>query len=211
MIRSVFAALTVVAALTACAPTVSAQDSPTPSVDSLVAKLADLRRQRAALEKSEADVRAALKAELKRIADLVGKLDVDGPVVPPDVKPKPPEPVPVDPLAQRVRDEIRASAGTDDAKRKQCLDLAALYRAAAKLATDSAQFPDADSLLARLRQAAAQMLGDPDALREVRKVVAGELAAVLPTVADAPLTDAHRAAAVKVFERLAAILEEAGK
>lgn len=212
MIRIVFAALTVLAALTACAPTVSAQDSPTPSVDSLVAKLADLRKQRAALEKSEAEVRAALKAELKRIADLVGKLDVDGPpVVPPDVKPKPPEPAPVDPLTQRVRDAIRASAGTDAAKRAQCLDLAALYRAAAKLAPDAAQFPDADSLLARLRQAAAQMLGDPDALREVRRVVAGELAAVLPTVADAPLTDSHRAAAVKVFERLAAILESEGK
>lgn len=210
MIRTVSAALTVLAALTACAPTLSAQDSPTPSVDSLVAKLAELKRQRAALDKSEAEVRGQLKAELKRIADLVGKLDVDAPhVVPPDVRPKPPEPA-ADPLRDRVRDAIRASAGTDAEKRKQCLDLAALYRAAAKMAPDAEQFPDADALLTRLRQAAANLVG-ADALREVRRVVAGELAAVLPTVADAPLTDAHRAAAVKVFERLAAILESEGK
>jgi len=204
MRTALFAALALV-------PLAARADDAPPSVDALVSKLAELRKQRADLDRKESDLRAALKAELKRIADLVGKLDVDGPPVPPDVRPKPPEPVPVDPLAQRVRDAIRASAGTDAAKRAQCLDLAALYRAAAKLAGDAAQFPDADSLLARLRQAAAQMLGDPDALREVRRVVAGELAAALPTVADAPLTDAHRAAAVKVFERLAAILEEAGK
>ena len=208
MIRSIFAALTVVAALTACAPTLSAQDSPTPSVDSLVAKIGDLRKQRAALDKAEAELRAQLTAELKRIADLADKLGLNLPLPKP---PEPPGPAPVDPLVQRVRDAIKASAGDDAAKRKQCLDLAALYRAAAKLAPDAAQFPDADALLKRLREAAGQMLGDPDALREVRKVVAGELAAVLPTVADAPLTDAHRAGAVKVFERLATILEEAGK
>jgi hypothetical protein len=207
MTRPVSAALTALAALLTCAAPLSAQDSPTPSVDSLVAKLADLKRQRAALEKSEAEVRGQLKAELKRIADLVAALE-------PDAVPKPKlvdPPVPVDPLAAKVRDAIKVSAGDDVTKRKQCLDLAALYRAAAKLAPDAAQFPDADALLARLRQAAAQMLGDPDALREVRRVVAGELAAVLPTVADAPLTDAHRAGAVKVFERLAVLLEEAGK
>lgn len=194
--------------LLALAPLAARADDAPASVDALVAKLAELRKQRADLDRKEADLRGQLKAELKRIADLVGKLDVDAPPV---VPPKPPEPVPVDALRDKVRDAIKASAGDDAAKRKQCLDLAALYRAAAKLAPDVAQFPDADALLARLRQAAAQMLGDPDALREVRKVVAGELAAVLPTVADAPLTDAHRAGAVRVFERLASILEEAGK
>lgn len=188
-----------------------AAEPPSTSVDALVGQIGEIRKQRAALDKAEAELRASLKAELKRIADLVEKLgtdDVKPPVVPPDVKPPLP---PADPLTVRVREAIRASAGSDAEKRKQCLDLAALYRAAAKLAPDAAQFPDADALLTRLRQAAAQMLGDPDALREVRKVVAGELAAVLPTVADAPLTAEHRAAAVKVFERLAAILEDAGK
>lgn len=206
MIRLVSTALPVVAALFACAPHLSAQDSPA-SVDSLVAKIGEIRKQRAALDKAEAELRSSLKAELKRIADLVEKLgdDVKPPV------PKPPEPLPVDPLAAKVRDAIKASAGDDATKRKQCLDLAALYRAAAKLTPDAAQLPDADSLLKRLREASAQMLSDPDALREVRKVVAGELVAVLPTVADAPLTAEHRAAAVKVFERLAAVLEEAGK
>lgn len=193
----------------ACGCTAFANE-PVQSVDSLIERIAELRRQKAELEKREVELVAALKAEMKRLQELADKLGLNLPV-PPVVPPKPPEPAPADPLRDRVRDAIRASAGTDAAKRAQCLDLAALYRAAAKLAPDAAQFPDADALLARLRQAAAQMLGDPDALREVRKVVAGELAAVLPTVADAPLTDAHRAAAVKVFERLAAILESEGK
>ncbi len=193
--------------LLALVPLAARADDAPPSVDSLVTKLGELRKQRADLDRKEADLRGQLKAELKRIADLVAKLDPDAPPV---VPPKPPEPA-TDPLRDKVRDAIKASAGDDATKRKQCLDLAALYRAAAKLALDASQFPDADSLLARLRQAAAQMLGDPDALREVRRVVAGELASVLPTVVDAPLTDAHRAAAAKVFERLAAILESEGK
>lgn len=193
--------------LLALAPLAARADDAPPSVDALVAKLAELRKQRADLDRKEADLRGQLKAELKRIADLVGKLDVDAPPV---VPPKPPEPA-ADPLRDKVRDAIRASAGTEAVKRGQALELAALYRAAAKVVLDAAQFPDSDALLARLRQAAAQMLGDPDALREVRRVVAGELASVLPTVADAPLTDAHRAGAVRVFERLASILEEAGK
>jgi hypothetical protein len=210
MIRPVSAALTALAALLTCAAPLSAQDSPTPSVDALVAKLADLKRQRAALDKAEAEVRGQLKAELKRIADLVAALEPDAvPVVPP--KPKPPEPVPVDPLRDKVRDAIRASAGDDAVKRRQCLDLAALYRAIVKLLPDADQFGTADQTRQRLRDTANTMLGSDEVLREVRRVVAVELAAVLPTVADAALTDAHRAAAVKVFERLAGILEEAGK
>jgi predicted GTPase len=110
-----------------------------------------------------------------------------------------------------VRDAIRASAGDDAVKRRQCLDLAALYRAIVKLLPDADQFGTADQTRQRLRDTANTMLGSDEVLREVRRVVAVELAAVLPTVADAALTDAHRAAAVKVFERLAGILEEAGK
>ena len=184
-----------------------ADDAPT-SVDALVSKLAELRKQRADLDRKEADLRAQLKAELKRIADLVAKLDPDAPPV---VPPKPVDPPAADPLRDKVRDAIKASAGTESAKKQQCLKLAALYRTAAELVPNVERFPDADSLLKGLRDAAVVMLGDAAALTEVRKVVAGELAAVLPTVADAPLTEAHRAAAVKVFERLAVLLEEAGK
>jgi hypothetical protein len=44
-----------------------------------------------------------------------------------------------------------------------------------------------------------------DALAGVRKEVAAELAALLPT--DAPFTDAQRAAVAKLFERLALSLD----
>jgi hypothetical protein len=195
--------------LLALAPLAARADDAPPSVDALVTKLAELRKQRADLDRKEADLRGQLKAELKRIADLVAKLDPDAP---PIVPPKPPEPLPpVDALRDKVRAAIKASAGDDAAKRRQCLDLAALYKQAAKLVPDAGQFPDADALRTRLREAATAMLGSDEVLREVRRVVAGELAGVLPTVADAPLTAEHRAGAVKVFERLAGILEEAGK
>lgn len=181
---------------------------PAPSVDSLIERIAELRRQRADLDKREAELVAALKAELKRLQELADKLGLNLPLPKP---PEPPVPVPpVDPLRAKVLDAVKASAGTDAEKRKQCLDLAALYRAAGELTAKGGRFADADSLLKGLREAAASMIG-ADALTDVRRVVAGELAAVLPTVADAALTDAHRAAAAKVFERLAGILEEAGK
>lgn len=187
---------------------ISYATDPAPSVDSLIERIAELRRQRADLDKREAELVAALKAELKRLQELADKL---GLVVPPVVPPKPPEPAPVDPLRDKVLAAVKASAGDDAVKRKQCLDLAALYRAIVKLLPDADQFGTADQTRQRLRDTANTMLGSEEVLREVRRVVAGELAAVLPTVADAQLTDAHRASAAKVFERLAGILEEAGK
>jgi hypothetical protein len=205
MIRSVFAALTVVAALTACAPTLSAQDSPTPSVDSLVAKIGDLRKQRAALDKAEAELRAQLTAELKRIADLVDKLG-GGDVKPPDVKPKPPEP-PADPLRAKLKAAFDADPLQLDKRRSAAADLAALYRQAAKLAADP-EVTTSGALLDRVRQAAGMLVG-ADGLRDVRRAAGAELSAILPT--DADLTAEQRGATAKLFERLAAILEELGK
>jgi hypothetical protein len=195
-----------------CVPPLSAPalgDDAPGSVDSLVAKLADLRKQRAALEKAEADVRGQLKAELKRIADLVAALEPDA--VPP--KPKPVEPpVPADPLRDKVREAVRASAGADAEKRAQALDLAALYRALAGDVSD-AKYATADDLKQQMVAAAARMLRKypADALLPVRRLVALELAAALPAFADAPLTDDHRAAAAKLFGRFGALLEAEGK
>ena len=89
--------------------------------------------------------------------------------------------------------------------REQVKDLAAAaYRAAAKLAEDSS-VPTSGELLRRVRDAAGTLIG-PDALKEVRRVVGGELATLLPT--DAALTDAQRTTTAALFRKLAATLEE---
>lgn len=187
-------------ALLLCAAPAGAQDRPT--ADQLAEQVLALRAKRADLEKQEAAAVAALRAELKRLNELGAKLGLD---IPP--APKPPEPTPADPLRQRLKAAFDADPTQLDLRKGQALDLAALYREAAKLAAD----PSVDSageLLDRVRRAGMSLVG-ADALREVRKVAGVELGSLLPT--DAPLTAEQRAAAAALFGRLAVALEEVGK
>ncbi len=121
----------------------------------------------------------------------------------PGPNPKPPDPPP-DTLRTKLKAALDADAAPGEMKREQAKDLAALYRAAAKLAEDSA-VPTSGELLRRVRDAAGTLIG-PDALKEVRRVVGGELAALLPT--DAALTDTQRTSTAALFRKLASLLEE---
>jgi hypothetical protein len=121
----------------------------------------------------------------------------------PGPNPKPPDPPP-DVLRTKLKAAFTADGATPEAKREQVKDLAALYRAAAKLAEDSS-VPTSGELLRRVRDAAGTLIG-PDALKEVRRVVGGELATLLPT--DAALSDAQRTTTAALFRKFAAILEE---
>jgi hypothetical protein len=121
----------------------------------------------------------------------------------PGPNPKPPNPPP-DVLRAKLKAAFDSDSADPAQKREQAKDLAALYRAAAKLAEDSA-VPTSGELLRRVRDAAGTLIG-PDALKEVRRIVGGELAALLPT--DAALTDTQRTTAAALFRKLAAILEE---
>jgi hypothetical protein len=120
-------------------------------------------------------------------------------------EPKPPQPKPPgDPLRAKLKAAFDADPAPVERKREQAKDLAALYRAAAKLAEDSA-IPTSGELLRRVRDAGGNLVGS-DALKEVRRVVGHELSALLPT--DAPLSDSQRTSAAALFRKLAAILEE---
>jgi hypothetical protein len=119
--------------------------------------------------------------------------------------PKPPDPrPPTDPLRAKLKAALDADAAPAATKREQAKDLAALYRAAARLARDSA-VPTSGELLARVRDAARTLVG-PDALKDVRRAAGDELSALLPT--DAPLTDPLRTSAAALFTKLASLLEE---
>ncbi|MDY3555293.1 hypothetical protein R5W24_004434 [Gemmata sp. JC717] len=177
------------------------------TIDQLAGDVFALRKQRAEIDKAEADKMNAIAAELKRQRELLEKLGLDAPTPKPPTPPAPP-PAPVDPLRARLKAALDASAGTSAEKAEWVKDLAALYRAAAKLALDPS-LSTASALRLKLKEAAAALIGEVS-LREVRQVVAVELAAVLPTT-DGDLTDAQRTAAAELFRKLAAHLEELAK
>ncbi|AWM41773.1 hypothetical protein GobsT_71230 [Gemmata obscuriglobus] len=192
------------------APAWALAQPPTPqSIDQLAEQVSGIRRQRAELDKAESAALASIAAELKRQRELLEKLGIDGPAPKPPTPPTPPTPpAPVDPLRSKLKTALDAGAGTSAEKGEWARDLAALYRAAAKLAGDSS-LSTAGALRLKLKEAAAALIGEA-ALREVRQVVAVELAAVLPTT-DGELTSDQRAGAADLFRKLAAHLEDLAK
>ncbi len=180
---------------------VSAQEPK--SVDALAQRVTELRAKRAEIDKQEAQALADLRAELARIRELVEKLDAGPAPKPP--QPKPPEPA--DPLRTKLRAAFDADPAQLDVRRGHALDLAALYREAAKLASDPNVGTSGD-LLTRVREAGRALVG-ADALRGVRQAAGAELGALLPT--DAPLSEEQRKAAAALFGKLAQALEEIAK
>lgn len=176
------------------------EPAPKPTIDQLLAKVTELRRQKADLEKQEQAATAELLARFRELQAAIEKLGlVDPKPVPPN--PKPPEPT--DPLKVKLKAAFDADSEQLDKRREHAKDLAALYRQAAKLASDNA-VSTAGELLDRVRAAAGMLVG-ADALKECRRVVAGELGKVFPT--DGDLTAEQRTAAAELFTKLAAILE----
>ncbi|AWM40288.1 hypothetical protein GobsT_12440 [Gemmata obscuriglobus] len=189
------------------APAWAVAQPPAPqTIDQLADQIAGIRRQRAELDKAEGAALAGIAAELKRQRELLEKLGIDGPAPKPPAPPAPP--APADPLRARLKVALDAGAGTAAEKAEWARDLAALYRAAAKLTAEPG-LTTAGTLRQKLKEAAAALIGEA-ALREVRQAVAAELAAVLPTT-DADLTAEQRAAAGELFRKLAAHLDELAK
>ncbi|MDY3557169.1 hypothetical protein R5W24_006356 [Gemmata sp. JC717] len=182
----------------------SAQPPAPQTIDQLAEQVAGIRRQRAELDKAEGAALAGIAAELKRQRELLERLGIDGPAPKPPAPPAPP----ADPLRAKLKAALDASAGTAAEKGEWARDLAALYRAAAKLTAEPG-LATAGTLRLKLKEAAAALIGEA-ALREVRQAVAAELAAVLPTT-DAELTPDQREAAARLFKVLAAHLEELAK
>lgn len=110
---------------------------------------------------------------------------------------------PTDPFAAELQ-RLFASDPTPD-KAAHRAQLAALYREAVAFA----KRPDvrtAGELAARIRSAAAALL-PADALTNIRKRIAEEIAKTLPVDGDRPLDPATRSAAGHLFDRIATALE----
>ncbi len=166
-----------------------------PGIDDLLTRITDIRKQRAELDKQEAAAKSDLDKKRREQQERYDALF--GP------QPKPPEPKPSDPLRDRLKPAYDADPAQLDKRAAHAKDLAELYRQGAGYATDPATKSSGD-LLTRVREASATVIG-PTALVAVRKAVAAELGALLPT--DEPLTDLQRADVVALFTRLAAILD----
>jgi hypothetical protein len=169
-----------------------------PTIEQLLTKLTELRKQRADIEKQEAAVAAEIRARVKELTEKLAKLGLIDPL------PNPVPPAPTDPLKQKLKGAFDSAAGTGQQKGEWAKDLAALYRAAAKLTADPS-ITTAAALKLKLKEAAASLIGET-ALVEVRKVVAVELANVLPTT-ETELTEVQRKAAAELFAKLASLLD----
>lgn len=127
---------------------------------------------------------------------------------PPGPGPTPPKPV--DDLTKALQAAYTADAGPT--KAADLRQLIALYQQAVEFARDDKTLTSAADLFARVSGAAATLLPDDPTtglrrLAGVRKVIAGELAGILPTDPDAPLTDAVRQAAATAFAKYAKALQ----
>jgi hypothetical protein len=121
-----------------------------------------------------------------------------GPIDPP----KPPDPKPVDPLVAKLQAAFDLDQRAGAAKEKDRLDLVELYKQAADL-SGKAEVATAADLVARVRDASKSLA--IDGLTEVRKVIAGELAAAFPV--DEPLTADSRAKAAALFIKIKTAVE----
>lgn len=130
-----------------------------------------------------------------------------GPGPTPPTPPVPPKPV--DELTKQLAAAYAADPGPTRAA--DLRQLVALYMECEKAAHD-ARFRTAGSLFAAVSETAAELLPDDPTtgrrLAGVRKLIAAELAKVLPTDPDAVLVEADRVTAAAAFARFARALQQ---
>ncbi len=169
--------------------------TPPPTLDSLLLKVQEIRKQKAELQKAEDIAVADLKARLKDLRDLLDSLNIN-----------PPAPVPPTPADAFKTDLAGFAKGQDKA---QLAKLAALYRQAVTFCGD-VSFTTTGQLIAAIGKAADSMT-TPGSLTAVRARVLTELHAANLPLTDVPLTDALRKSAADIYGRAAAALEDAAK
>lgn len=136
-----------------------------------------------------------------------GEVEVIVGEVPPGPQPGPgpnpgPAPTPDDPLLAKLR--AAYALDNEPGRAENVAKLAALYRQAAGM--DMKEHKKAGDLFAVLTKASRALL-PAEALPNTRKAVAVELKEVLPTQADAELTQDHRANAKSLFGKLGKSLD----
>ena len=169
-------------------------------IDAVVTKRKAAEEATKAAKAAEAELKAAVEALNKRLADL----GLAGPVTPPGPV-NPPVPIPpADPLTRKLWDAYRSDAGAT--KADDLATLVELMRQAQTLADDPA-LATVGALAGKV--AAAATILAKDRLVGVRSVLKAELATAFPD--DGPLTPMVRSGAKALFAKLQVALTEAGK
>ena len=178
-------------------PKVAAAAEPA-TIDQLMKQLADLRAQKAEIEKREKATLAELRARLELLRDLLRELDVDPPT--------PPTPTPDDITATPLYKAAAAAYGADVSATKTAdkTALAGVYRSLARTAVPDPTVATVGDLARVAQQARAAAVGDR--LAPVREIFGGDFEPVVGTDPAAPLTPAIKAEVKTRFERYAGIL-----
>jgi hypothetical protein len=178
------------------------QPQPTPqTIDERFTRLIELKKQIADLTKTKLALEADIASAIKELLDKARNNGI--PFEPPAPPGPPTPPVPVDPLAAKLKAAFDADPADPAARRNSAKDLAALYRAAAKLCGDASIESSAD-LMDQVTKAAKKMVGET-ALRGVRLIVNTGLNDLLPF--EAPLSAEQRQATAALFVKVSGILE----
>lgn len=170
------------------------------SLDSLVDQVVEYRKQRAELEKKEAETLAVVRNRLKALEERLNQIDVQPPV-PPGPPPMPPHP-PADPFVAALKAAYLADKG--GTKAAQALLLAELYKQAAELADDPSVL-NTGELMGRIL-VAAKALGI-DGLLPCRTLIAEECAKIGSVDPPVTLTADTRAKAKAIFLRVSAAMK----
>lgn len=143
-----------------------------------------------------------MSAETARATVVIG----DAPPTPPGPGPVPPGPVPPGPESQLVKElKLAYAADTGAEKAKHLASLAAVYREVSAK-TNAPEVKTAGDLLGVLRAAVGSLV-PADALTALRKRIAVEVSASLPSDPAVALDTTTRQKASEVFTRVAQALE----
>lgn len=181
----------------------SARASDPSAIDKLIDQLVTQRSAVAAAVKAEAATLAELKDAVTALQKRLADLGLNAPPGPGPVNPPVPFP-PVDPLTGRLKVAYLADGGPT--KAATLADLVELMKQAGTLADDPA-ITTVGQLAGKVATAAGVLAKDQ--LLAVRAILKAELAAAFP--ADGPLSPDTRNTAKAVFLKLQTALTEAGK
>jgi hypothetical protein len=116
---------------------------------------------------------------------------------------------PVPPPADELKKRLAAAVEKDRATKADVLQLAAIYKEAAKVVLDP-DVPHTRELLRRLREVSTALLG-AETLAATRAAIAEQLVALVGMSSDEPLTEVRRKNKAQFFNRVADALEELSK
>lgn len=188
--------------LMAVAPILGAVQLPPPTIDGLIDKVLDLRKQIAELEKQEATTLTQLQALLADQKKRLDELNVKPPV--------PPDPPLPDAVAAALRSAYAKDVEAKNGTKGELADLTSLWRMAGQMVLQKGsttyKVDSSADLMAAIREAAVTMKLSPTTFRNLRTQIGVEVASALGEESDTQYTDAQRVKAAAFLTKISEVL-----